>query len=172
LLRVKPFDPDSSDENGHTPLLLAAQNGHEGAVKLLLVRSEVNPGLSNKNGQIALLLATKNGHQRIVEQLRDHSTAKYDINSYHSQTSPPALQPLLRLNPILRLAAVAAILIAILIAWHLRYCDSPPFFDHSSSLPMLLFRPGLSFLGNSGWPLPLTCAMLGCPAPDVTAEMI
>ena len=50
LLERKEVNPNSSNREGQTPLLLAAQDGHEGVVKLLLERKEVNPDSSDKDG--------------------------------------------------------------------------------------------------------------------------
>ena len=47
----------------------AKQPGHEGIVKLLLERKEVNPHSSDNNGQTLLSRAAKNGHEGIVKLL-------------------------------------------------------------------------------------------------------
>ena len=44
LLERRDVNPDPSDEGGRTPLSYAAQSGHEGIVKILLERGNVNPG--------------------------------------------------------------------------------------------------------------------------------
>jgi len=44
-------------------------NGHEGSVKLLLERADVNPNIPNISGQTALTLAACGGHTRVVELL-------------------------------------------------------------------------------------------------------
>ena len=65
---VNPDFPDT--EYGRTPLSWAAGNGHEGALKLLLGRKDVNPNSSSKSGQTPLMLATENGHDRVAELLQ------------------------------------------------------------------------------------------------------
>jgi ankyrin repeat protein len=48
LLLKKSADPNSKDTSDRTPLLLAAQKGHESAVKLLLVKDGVDPDLQGR----------------------------------------------------------------------------------------------------------------------------
>jgi len=70
-------NPDSSSESCRTPLSWAAGNGHEGIVKLLLGRGDVNPNTPDtKYGLTPLLLATQNSHQGVVELL----IARKDVN--------------------------------------------------------------------------------------------
>ena len=71
LLGQKDVDPDAPHTTyGRTPLSWAAGEGHEGVVKLLLRRKDVNPNSSSQSGQTPLMLATKNGHDRVAELLR------------------------------------------------------------------------------------------------------
>jgi len=45
---------DMVDDRGRTPLLWAAERGHEGIVKLLLNREEVNPDSKDNDGRTPL----------------------------------------------------------------------------------------------------------------------
>ena len=69
LLGRRYVSPDSSSESGRTPLSWAAENGHEGIVKLLLAQGDVNPNSSSKDGQTPLSWAALNGHEGIVKLL-------------------------------------------------------------------------------------------------------
>ena len=62
-------DPNKPDTYGQTAILLAAEEGHEGVVKLLLGRENINPNMSGKAGMTPLLLASCNGHEGVVMQL-------------------------------------------------------------------------------------------------------
>jgi hypothetical protein len=71
LQALVDFDPNICDEDGNTSLHLAAQNGHEAAVVVLL-RPMANlsfQNLQNKEGKTALHLAVQNGHDKVVEEL-------------------------------------------------------------------------------------------------------
>ena len=71
LLERKDINPDTPDTKyGQTPLLWAAEQGHEGIVRLLLGRNDVDPNSSCKSGRTPLTLATENGHDRVVELLQ------------------------------------------------------------------------------------------------------
>lgn len=59
---------DLQSPEGFTALSVAAQNGHEAVVKLLLERKAA-VDLANIQGGTPLLLASKNGHQTIVDML-------------------------------------------------------------------------------------------------------
>ena len=47
----------------------AASNGHEGLLKLLLARDDVNPNKSNRFGWTPLSEAICNGHEGVVKLL-------------------------------------------------------------------------------------------------------
>ncbi|KAH6903790.1 hypothetical protein BKA70DRAFT_1299705 [Coprinopsis sp. MPI-PUGE-AT-0042] len=49
--------------------MLAAQDGHEGIVMLLLVRTEIQVNLTDHTGRSALRLATDRGHDAVVDLL-------------------------------------------------------------------------------------------------------
>ena len=63
-------NPNSSSKFGRTPLWWAVENGHEGIVKLLLAREDVNPDTPDtKYGQTQLLLAARQSYEGIVKLL-------------------------------------------------------------------------------------------------------
>jgi len=66
LLRRKDVNPDSSSKSGQTPLFWAAENGHEGIVKLLSGRNEANPNCSSEAEERPLSLATNYEHARVA----------------------------------------------------------------------------------------------------------
>ena len=70
LLLKKGADPECEDKDGLTPLLVAAGNGHEAAVKLLLEEG-ADPEFKNYYGDTPLLLAMENGHEAVVRLLLD-----------------------------------------------------------------------------------------------------
>ena len=54
---------------GYTPLIWAAQNGHEQVVKLLLERGRVNPDKRDEDGETPISHAARNGHAGVVKIL-------------------------------------------------------------------------------------------------------
>ena len=69
LVEVGGCDTNQKDCVGNTPLLWAAENGHEGVVKMLLERDEVNPNKPDNHGQTPLHPAVVNGHEGAVKLL-------------------------------------------------------------------------------------------------------
>ena len=62
-------DLDSKDTYGRTPLLLAAEEGHEAVVKLLLEKGAELETKDKNYGQTPLLLAAEKGHEAVVKLL-------------------------------------------------------------------------------------------------------
>ena len=60
------FSVNSLDENGHSPLMLAAKEGHADACKLLLQRG-ADCGIVNSSGETALSLARKSSNCKDAE---------------------------------------------------------------------------------------------------------
>ena len=72
--------PDLKDSYGRTPLSWAAENGHDGVVKLLLETGKVNADSKDVTfGRTPLIWAAGNGHDGIVKLLID--TGKVDADS-------------------------------------------------------------------------------------------
>ena len=77
-------NPDSTSKYCRTPLSWAAENGHEGMVKLLLERKDVNPNTRDtKYGQTPLVWAADKGHEEIVKLL----LGQKDVNPNSSSES-------------------------------------------------------------------------------------
>lgn len=77
LLERNEVNPDKADKDSQTPLLRAAENGHEGIVRMLLKRNDVNPDKSDKRNKTPLSLAAQNEHEGIVKILQERK----DLNS-------------------------------------------------------------------------------------------
>ncbi|KAI3326496.1 hypothetical protein HD806DRAFT_551522 [Xylariaceae sp. AK1471] len=60
---------DVRDNDGQTPLLWAAWNGHEAVVRLLLATKGVNPDIRVKYGRTPLWWAARHGHEAVVKLL-------------------------------------------------------------------------------------------------------
>eukprot|EP00928_Gymnodinium_smaydae_P078751 TRINITY_DN62839_c0_g1_i1.p1 TRINITY_DN62839_c0_g1~~TRINITY_DN62839_c0_g1_i1.p1 ORF type:complete len:1079 (+),score=270.93 TRINITY_DN62839_c0_g1_i1:84-3320(+) len=68
LMSKSVLDLNAFDEGGMTALMKAAQNGSNGALRMLL-QSKANPNLSDPDGWTALTYASKAGQQTAVNQL-------------------------------------------------------------------------------------------------------
>ena len=60
---------DLANNDGRTPLLAAAQNGHH-EVATALIAARANVDLANNDGRTPLLTAAQNGHHEVVTSLR------------------------------------------------------------------------------------------------------
>jgi len=69
LLEVGGCETNQDDCLGNTPLVWAAHNGHEGAVKALLGRDDADPDKPGNNGQTPLSCAARCGHEGVVKIL-------------------------------------------------------------------------------------------------------
>ena len=61
-------DPNAARNDGATPLLMAAQNGHESVVRALIAKG-VDVDATMNDGRTPLLMAAKNGHGAVVGAL-------------------------------------------------------------------------------------------------------
>ncbi len=84
LLEIGLFAADLKDQDGRTPLMWAAHEGHEAAVKLLLGRQDVDVNMIDSNESLggyprtALTCAVYYGHVGIVELLLEREDI--DVN--------------------------------------------------------------------------------------------
>ena len=86
LLARDDVDPNSKDNSGQTPLLLAARKGNKSIVSLLLIRDNVNLNSKNKDGQIPLSLTASNGYKLVVSLLLARDDIDPDLKNNSGQT--------------------------------------------------------------------------------------
>ena len=90
VLEMKEWDMNSRDSVSCTPLMWAAIKGHEGVVKILLERGDVNPELADPVwGQTALMWAAAHGHVGVVKVFLEREGVNSDQAS--SVYGPTAL---------------------------------------------------------------------------------
>ncbi|KAJ0130907.1 hypothetical protein HZ326_26002 [Fusarium oxysporum f. sp. albedinis] len=65
---------DGKDSSGRTPLLLAAEHGHEAVVRLLLEGGAHTNAADKIEGRTPLSYAVDNGHEAVVRLLQFHGT--------------------------------------------------------------------------------------------------
>jgi ankyrin repeat protein len=87
VLGTGKVDADIKDNDGRTPLCLAAGTGNEAVIKLLLEIGEVDINSSCKKGQTPLLWAARNGHEAVIKLLL--ATGKTDTDSRDNDGRTP-----------------------------------------------------------------------------------
>ena len=84
--RRKYVNPNRPDKFGKTPILLAATEGHESVVKLLLGRKDVKPNIPDQWGLTPLLWAAENGHGGVVKLLLERQDVNPDMPNSFGRT--------------------------------------------------------------------------------------
>jgi ankyrin repeat protein len=83
--RNEAVNPNHRRHSGSTPLLLAASNGDEAMVRLILQQGD-NPDPRGQNGDTPLICAARNGHEGVVQLLLECPGVDADANNEASQT--------------------------------------------------------------------------------------
>lgn len=83
---LKHVNTNRRRHSGSTPLLLAASNGDEVKVRLLLQQGDINPDPRGRNGDTPLICAARNGHEDVVRLLLDRRGVDADANNEANQT--------------------------------------------------------------------------------------
>jgi len=78
LIGMRGYDLNEGDYWERPTLSLAALQGHEDVVKILLEREEVNPNKPNNHGATPLWFATAHGHEGVVKILLESEEVNPD----------------------------------------------------------------------------------------------
>ena len=87
LLERNNVNPDTTDEDGRTPLSWAAGGGHKKIVRILFERDDVNPHSADKSGRTPLSWATGNGSEKIVRMHLERRGAHPSLGDESGETS-------------------------------------------------------------------------------------
>jgi len=86
LIGMESCDIDKGDFWGGTPLALAAENGHEGVVEILLQHAEVNPDKPDNYGYTPLSHAARGGYEGVVKVLLERGGVNPDRPDNYGDT--------------------------------------------------------------------------------------
>ena len=87
LLNRKYLGVDQADFVGHTPLIWASRNGHEGIVRLLLEKAGANPNAKDtRNGQTALSWAAQHGQEGVAKLLLARDGVNPELRDNYGRT--------------------------------------------------------------------------------------
>jgi len=86
LIMMDCVDINGVDETGTTSLLLAAMNGHEAVVELLLGHEDINPDGPDNSGRTPISWAARNGHETVVKLLLGREGINPDRPDNRGQT--------------------------------------------------------------------------------------
>ena len=70
------------DETYRTPLVWAAESGHEAVVRLLIERDDVDVNIKDGSTKTPLFVAAENGHEAVVRLLIERDDVDVNVNDY------------------------------------------------------------------------------------------
>jgi len=82
----KYVNPNKPDKYGQTPIMLAAEEGHEGVVQQLLGRKDVKPDTADGYGRTALVWASSKGRDGVVKLLLEREDVSINRPDKNGQT--------------------------------------------------------------------------------------
>ena len=88
LVKVEGCDINQDDCMGKPPLMRAMDNGHEGVVKLLLGRDDIDLWRWGKPMKPPLFWAAQNGHGEVVKMLLGRASINPEKPDYESRLTP------------------------------------------------------------------------------------